>query len=170
MSVQFTESDEGIDYRGESISSLARGFILLMALAMFVAPAFFLALVPWTEPSWATLLAALSIVAFVAMGTTFAWMGLLDAKQAFFDARARVLRMKLRGPLGRRELEWPFEAIESILVERFKSLEDPDTFSLRMLIRRRRRPYHLGVFGLESDADAWQARIQSLLSTDAGNR
>ena len=63
-----------------------------MALAMFVVPVVFLVLVPWRQPTWETGLAVLFIVAFAGSGSTFAWMGLMHAKQALFDARARVLR------------------------------------------------------------------------------
>lgn len=168
MSPQFTESEHGIDYRGESLSPLSRGFILLMALAMFVVPVVFLVLVPWRQPTWETGLAVLFIVAFAGSGSTFAWMGLMHAKQALFDARARVLRMQLRGPLGRRELEWPFEAVESVEVQRFKGLDDPDSFSLRMKLARLRRPYLLGSFARQRDAEDWQARIRSLLSAETG--
>lgn len=165
MAPQFTESEDGIDYRGESLSPLARLFVLLMAAAMFVVPAFLIALVSWTALTWSTLLAALGIVAFAAVGATFAWMGLAPLKAAMFDARRRVLRMHFRGPLGRRERQWPFTAIESILVRRTKGMEDPDVFQLRMRIADRRRPYDFGMFGLQREAEAWQVRLQSLLST-----
>lgn len=166
MAPQFTESEDGIDYRGESLSPLARLFILLMAAAMFVVPAFLIALVPWTAPTWSTFMAVVGIVGFAAVGATFAWMGLAPLKAAVFDARTRVLHMRLRGPLGRRERRWPFTAIESIVVRRSRGMEDPDLFQIRMKLANRKRPYDFGMFGVQHEAEAWQLRLESLLSTD----
>ena len=41
--------------------------------------------------------------------------------------------------------------------------------ALRLKLAHRNRPYHLGVFALEDDAQDWQARIQSLLSRKEDN-
>lgn len=168
MGPQFTESSDGIHYRGESLSPLARGFVLLMAVAMFVIPVTFVVLVPWTTPTWSMLLAVLAIVAFAALGATFAWMGLASVKEAVFDARRRVLRIALSGPLGNRDQALPFEAIESIVVQRSQGMEDPDVFQLRVQIMARKRPYRLGMFGTQCEAESWQARLQSLLSAEEG--
>ncbi|MCR6662211.1 MAG: hypothetical protein NVV60_03445 [Luteimonas sp.] len=163
MNRQFIESSDGIAYQ-DALAPAARILVLLMALAMFVVPIAFLMLAPWAKLEWSMLWLVLFVAPFTALGAVFTRLGLARAKRVFFDARTRSLRMDMQGPLGLQKLVSPFTAIEALSVERFKGLDDPDSFSLRLKLAHRRRPYLLGVFAQENDALDWLARIQSLLS------
>ena len=168
MNRQFSEANDGIVYQ-DTLAPTVRVLVLLMALAMFVLPVAFLISSPWARFGWSTLWLVLFVLPFVIVGGVFVRLGFARTKHVFFDARSRSLHMDMRGPLGLKKHMSPFVDIETLSVERFQGIDDPDSFSLRLKLAHRNRPYHLGVFALEDDARDWQARIQSLLSRKEDN-
>lgn len=153
----------GILYR-EKLSVWMRLFIAIIGFGCGVMiPVVWIGLADWRAFSWETALAALVSVLTGAFGLLCVVIALAGVKTLQFDRTRRVMTQTVRGPLGRRALEIPFDRIERVDLVMRDSEDEPYPVLL-LFVAGQRHPIELADVGDRPTAEGWREEIEELIA------
>jgi hypothetical protein len=158
-----TEQGQAIIFRQGRLPLALRLFTLVLGLGVGIAiPVPFVIYPDWGTPSLTLLVAVFCIVFPAAVGAVFVVMALASSTELRLDPATGAATRILRGPVLRRRETYPLSALEPpVLIMR-------DSEEGAYPVLRMRLPkwpvVEMCDFSGRAEAEAWQARIASLLA------